>query len=79
MLWLGQKGAHVSLTSEEERDLKRLMGWYNNLGTDMKDKMEDWIYQFSRDTHDVSERSGRKVGEANQKALKRVTKWNTAQ
>jgi hypothetical protein len=67
------------LQPEDERDLKRLMQWYNNLGEDRKNKLDTWIYDLSRDTEDVTERSGRKVDDANKRAMKAVTKWDASQ
>ena|ERR1700722_10500316 len=67
------------LTPEEETDFKRLMQWFNNLGTDRKDKLDQWIYDLSRDTEDVSGSSGRKIDDANKRAMKEVTKWESNQ
>jgi hypothetical protein len=73
MMDLGSRGMrHETLTAEDERDLKRLMQWYANLGVDNKDKLDKWIHDFSRDTEDISGKAGRK-------AIKKVSEWNTAQ
>jgi hypothetical protein len=68
-----------TLNAEDERDFKRLMHWYQNLGSERKEKLDTWIYDLSRDTEDVTEHSGRKVDDANKKAMKKITKWESNQ
>jgi hypothetical protein len=79
MVDLGTQGKFRTLEPDEERDLTRLMQWYKNLGQDSKDKMDDWIYAYSRDTEDVSDKSGRTVDDANKRAMKQIKKWNANQ
>jgi len=67
------------LQPDDERDLKRLMNWYNNLGEDRKNKLDQWILDMSRNTEDVTSGSGRKIDDANKKAMKAVTKWESNQ
>jgi hypothetical protein len=67
-----QLGIQHNLEPYEERDLKRLMQWWNNLGEEQKQKIEEWIITFSRDTEDVTGMAGRQ-------AVKKVSEWNTTQ
>ena len=60
------------LTPDDARDLNRICAWYNALGQDMKDKIDMWIKEFSKETHDVTQNSGRSVG-------KRAFKWGPGQ
>ena len=76
LMFEAQKG---DLEPDQERDLKRLMAWYTNLGAERKDKLDSWIYDLSRNTEDVTEHSGRKVDNANQQAMKKITKWESNQ
>lgn len=63
----------------EEADFKRLMKWYKNLGEDRKDKLDKWILDMSRDTEDVTGKSGRVVDDANKRAMEKVTEWESNQ
>src|ERR1700723_784268 len=63
----------------EEQDFKRLMKWYKNLGEERKDKLDKWIFDLSRDVEDVTGKSGRIVDDANKRAMKEVTDWESNQ
>lgn len=63
----------------EEADFKRLMKWYKNLGEDRKNKLDKWIYDLSRDVEDVTGKSGRMIDDANKRAMKEVTEWESSQ
>lgn len=72
MMQLVNYAIERNLETWEEADMKRLMAWYNNLGVDNQAKIDEWIIAFSRDTEDVTAKSGRK-------AVKKVSEWNSAQ
>jgi hypothetical protein len=80
MVHLGMKGKMGEvLTAKEERDIKRLMNWYVNLGADLKDKIDRWVEIYSDECKDVTGSSGRKVDDANKRAMKKITKWESNQ
>lgn len=79
MVDLGAQGKFRTLEPDEDRDLTRLIQWYNNLGQDSKDKMDDWILAYSRDTEDVTSKSGRSIEDANKRAMKQIKKWESNQ